>query len=55
MAMVFDRFEVLVDPTQYVRWPNGGGFQPVELRINGVSLIELVRKVELPLRRTRVR
>jgi hypothetical protein len=44
----FDRFEVHVDPASYVAWPNGGGFQPVEIRVNGRGLIDLVREVELP-------
>jgi hypothetical protein len=43
-----DRFEVHVDPAGYVAWPGGGGFQPVEIRVNGRGLIDLVREVELP-------
>ena len=43
-----DRLELRVDPEQYVRWQNGGGFQPVEIRINGQPLIDLVREAELP-------
>lgn len=46
--MAFDHFEVRVDPAHYIHWPNGGGFQPIELRVNGVGLIEIVRDVELP-------
>jgi hypothetical protein len=46
--MAFDELEVRVDPASYVRWPNGGGFQPIELRINGRGLVDLVREAELP-------
>lgn len=46
--MPFDRFETRVDPARYVRWPGGGGFQSVEILINGIGLIEIVREVELP-------
>ena len=41
-----NRFEVVIDPRQYVRWDATHGFQPVELRIDGVPLLELVRAVE---------
>jgi len=46
--MPVDRFEVLIDPAAYIRWPGGGGFQPAEVRINGRPLIELVREAEEP-------
>ncbi|XXT18867.1 hypothetical protein WME94_52435 [Sorangium sp. So ce429] len=46
--MVLDELEVCVDPAHYIHWPGSGGFQPVELRINGRGLIDLVREVELP-------
>jgi hypothetical protein len=46
--MALDRFEARVDPAGCIRWSGGGGFQPVELRVNGVGLIELVREIELP-------
>lgn len=46
--MLFDQFEVRVDPGQFIRWPGGGGFQPVELLVNGRGLIDIVREVELP-------
>ena len=46
--MGFDRFEVRVDPSHHVRWPGGGDSQPVELRVNGSGLIDIVREVELP-------
>src|SRR5262245_55595167 len=46
--MAFYRFEVHVNPAHSVRWPGGGGFQPVELRVNGVGLLEIVRAIELP-------
>jgi len=35
-------------PDLYVRWPNGGGFQQVEMLINGCPLIEIIRQGELP-------
>jgi hypothetical protein len=44
----YDKFELRVDPSQYVRWPEGGGYQPVEIRINGIPLIDLVRPLEIP-------
>ena len=43
-----DRFEVRIDPAHYIHWPGGGGFQPVELRVNGSGFIDIVREVELP-------
>lgn len=46
--MAVDHFEVRVSPAHYIHWPGGGGFQPVELRVNGVGLIEIVRDLELP-------
>jgi hypothetical protein len=46
--MKLDEFEVRVDPAHYVRWGGGFGFQPIELRINGIGLIDLIREVELP-------
>lgn len=46
--MPLDRFEVIVDPAHYVRWPGGGGFQPNEIRVNGRGLVDIVREVELP-------
>src|SRR6478672_7762092 len=46
--MAIDRFEVRVDPAHYVRWPDGGGFQPAELRVNCIGLIDIVRAIELP-------
>jgi hypothetical protein len=47
-AKMLDRFEVLINSAAIVRWPEGGGFQPAEVRINGCSLIELVREAEKP-------
>ena len=44
--MKLDRFELTVDPARYHRWPNGGGFQPAEIAINGSPLIELVAPFE---------
>lgn len=36
--------EIRITPDLYIRWPNGGGFQQVEMLINGVPLIDyLVR------------
>lgn len=46
--MTLDKLEVHSDPASYVRWPGGGGYQPVELRINGTGLISWVREIELP-------
>jgi hypothetical protein len=46
--MQLDLFDIRVDAGQLVRWPGGGAFQPIELRVNGIGLIELVRKAELP-------
>jgi hypothetical protein len=46
--MHYDHFEVKVRPQDYVTWPRGGGFQPVQLLVNGSDLIDLVRRVELP-------
>jgi hypothetical protein len=43
-----DRLELCVIPEHFVRWPDGGGFQPVEIRINQRPLIDLVREAELP-------
>lgn len=48
MAKIVDRFELLIDPAAVVRWPEGGGFQPAEVRINGRPLITLVRAAEEP-------
>lgn len=46
--MALDQLEVRVDPALYIPRPDGGGFQPIELRVNGVGLIDLVRELELP-------
>src|SRR5689334_10768097 len=46
--MRLDRLEVRMDSAGEVRWPGGGAFQPVELRVNGVGLIEIFRAAELP-------
>ena len=43
-----DRFELLIDPARAIRWPEGGGFQPVEVRINGHPLLDLIRSAEEP-------
>jgi hypothetical protein len=43
-----DTISLRIDPDLYVSWPNGGGFQQVEIRINDVPLIEIVREVEFP-------
>ena len=45
---MLDRFEVITEGAQYVAWPNGGGFQPVTICVNGIDLVELIRRVELP-------
>ena len=44
--MKFDEFSVQIDPKSFIRWPDGGGFQPAEILINGVPLIEMVRLAE---------
>ena len=46
--MAFDRFEIWIDPTQFIHWPDGGGFQPVGIIINDEPLIDLVRRIEQP-------
>src|SRR5690349_21136747 len=46
--MARDVLTVVVDPAHYVRWPNGGGYQPVALQVNGVDLIDLVAAAERP-------
>jgi hypothetical protein len=43
-----DRLEIQTPPDLYVRSPGGGGFQQVEMRINGEALIDIVRRIELP-------
>lgn len=43
-----DTLTLNISPELWVSWPTGGGFQQVEVLINGVPLIELVRDVELP-------
>ncbi|MFO0936870.1 MAG: hypothetical protein U0798_10190 [Gemmataceae bacterium] len=43
-----DLFEVLINTEAIICWPNGGGFQPAEVRINGNPLIDLIRKAEEP-------
>jgi hypothetical protein len=42
-----DVFRLVAD-RPYVRWPNGGGYQPCGIEINGVDLIALARAAELP-------
>jgi hypothetical protein len=38
----------LAPDAAYVSWPGGGGYQPCQIEINGVDLIELVRRAERP-------
>ena len=38
-----------MNPANYVQWPNGGGFQPVDIYIDGRFLVDIVEKVERPL------
>jgi len=45
---VLDDFEVLIKPHPFVHRPDGHGFQPATVRINGRPLIELVRAAEEP-------
>lgn len=41
-----NRLALRADPAHAVRWPNGGGFQPIELLVDDRPLLELVREVE---------
>lgn len=43
-----DVIQLRNEPDLLVQWPNGGGFQQVEMRINGEPLLEIVRRHELP-------
>lgn len=43
-----NRFEVVIDPRQYVHWDATHGGQPVELRIDGAPLLDLLRIAETP-------
>jgi hypothetical protein len=43
-----DRLVLSVDPNRYVAWPNGGGFQPLTIRVNDRELIEIIREIEQP-------
>ncbi len=43
-----DTLEIRTPPELYVRWPDGGGFQQVEMLINGEPLLDIVRRLELP-------
>ena len=43
-----DTISLRIDTDLYVSWPNGGGFQQVEMRINDLPLIEIIRELELP-------
>jgi hypothetical protein len=49
MAVTRDRLRLFRRRSDYVAWPNGGGFQPIEIHINGRPLLELVRDAEIPL------
>jgi hypothetical protein len=40
--------ELRVDLAKHIRWPDGGGFQPIEMLINGINFIDIIRAVELP-------
>jgi hypothetical protein len=43
-----DKFEILINKNEYIKWPNGGGFQPITIKINNISLIEIIKKIEKP-------
>ncbi len=45
---MMDLFEMSIEPTRYVSWAPGHGFQPVTIRVNGVELIDLVGRIERP-------
>src|SRR5436190_22453817 len=45
---IFDKFELRI-ARHNISWPDGGGFQPVEIWINGTSLLEMVTEIETPL------
>lgn len=47
--MVYNHFGVNADPTRCIKWPSGGGFQPIDIYIDGKLLLDLVREVEEPL------
>ena len=44
--MKYNVFEIRVDPANYIEWPGGGGFQPVDIYIDGRFLIDIIREVE---------
>ena len=47
--MAMDRFEARVEPVAYdFIWPEAEEYRRVELRVNGIGLIDMVREVELP-------
>ncbi len=43
-----DTIQLHTPADQYVRWPNGGGFQQVVMIVNGESLVDIIRRIELP-------
>ena len=44
-----NHFELRLDPKNYVRWPDGGGgFQPIDIYIDGRFLVDIIREVETP-------
>ena len=45
---LIDTFRLLELHTRPILWPGGGGYVPVEVRINGVGLIDRIREVQLP-------
>lgn len=46
-----DIIELRQSPELFVEWPNGGGFQQVEILINDRSLLDIIYEVELPFAR----
>lgn len=43
-----DTIQLHAPADQFIRWPNGGGFQQVVMSINDEPLIDIVRRIELP-------
>jgi len=48
VKIFMDHIELRTPTEKYIYWPDGGGFQQVEICINGTPLIEIIREIELP-------
>jgi|GEM_PF-1156891 len=46
--MSWNRLEVIIDPARDIKPNRRPGYLPIEIRIDGRDLIEIVREVELP-------